>query len=237
MKLTVLIFVAVLTCSSLFGQAAALVSQLRTFHIQGTVTDATGAVVTNVKVTFKSGQGSQIFVTNNVGRYEADLPLGDYTMQERTAGFGTYHRPPFRVSEPVNLTFDIRLQIGRCGDMVITNSSGRPPTDDEMYAATADCRHEDLFPLSPHGNQFQLSIQHETRSKAAGIFSYAGASHEDPVALAYNLFSLHADRLVYNAKHKTLEARGNVVVEDESGKRSADAMSFRLEDSHATQQR
>jgi len=238
MKSALLMLVAVaLTCLSLFGQAVTQASQPHTFHVQGLVSDALGAVVPNVKVTFQGGQSAKTVVTNDMGRYEADLPLGDYSMsaQASTPGFKAYRRPPFRVSTPSNLTFEVRLQICRCGDMVIVNSSGRAPTDAEIYTATANCRHEDLFPQPHLRNELQLSIQYETRAEATQVVTYTGASHEDPVAVAYNLFSLHADHVVYDAKQKTLEARGNVVVEDESGKRSADAMSFRVEDGRAIQ--
>ena len=136
----------VLPVCVLSGQSSEPVTQPRTFHIRGTVTDPIGAVVPNVKITFQSGQLTQTLVTNDAGRYEADLPIGNYTMAAQTKGFKTYHRPFFRVSAPSNLTFDVRLQLGRCGDMVIVNSSGKPPTDAEIYAATESCRHEDLFP-------------------------------------------------------------------------------------------
>jgi hypothetical protein len=173
--------------------------------------------------------------TNDLGVYEADLPLGNYTMTARSPGFRTYRRPLFRVRAPADLIFDVRLRLGGCGDMVITNSSGGPPTDAEIYTATESCRHEDLFPLSPDRDQLQISIQYESRAETADVVSYRGASREDPVSLAYNLFSMCADRVVYNATAKTLEAQGNVVVEDESGKRRADAMAFRLEDGHSKQ--
>jgi hypothetical protein len=237
MKFTGSFFLVVALSSTLFGQQTAPTSSPRTFHIQGTVTDPIGAVIPNAKVTFQRGQFSQTLVTNSTGRYEANLPLGDYTLAAQTAGFKTYRRPPFRVSGPSHLTFDVRLQLGRCGDMVIISGSGRPPTDAEIYAATESCRHEDLFPWSNDGGHFQLSIQFETRIRAADAYSYSGASREDPVSVAYNLFSLHADRVVYNAKEKTMEARGDVVMEDEYGKRSADAITFKLEDSQPKQLR
>ena len=37
-------------------------------------------MVGGVKVTFQNEQLSKTVTTNNVGVYEADLPLGDYTM-------------------------------------------------------------------------------------------------------------------------------------------------------------
>jgi carboxypeptidase family protein len=231
------LFAVLPLCGCFLGQTLALVTQPRTFHVKGTITDPIEAVIQGAKVTFESGQLKKSLITSGAGIYEADLPAGDYTMTARVSGFRLYRRRLFRVRAPADLIFDVRLQLGRCGDMVFTNRSGRPPTDAEIYAATESCRYEDLFPLSPHRDQLQLSIQYETRAEAANVFSYSGASREDPVSLSYNLFSLRADRVVYNVREKTLEAQGNVVMEDESGKRRADAIAFKLEDGRPKQLR
>jgi hypothetical protein len=119
--------------------------------------------------------------------------------------------------------------------MVIVGKSGVPSAA-EVYAATVNCRHEDLFPVSPHENQLQLSIHYQVRAQAGDVYSYSGASQE-PLAVAYNLFSLRADHVVYNAKEKTLEARGSITVEDESGRHSGEAMTFKVENGRATQLR
>jgi len=47
-------------------------------------------------------------------------------------------------------------------------------------------------------------------------FVYTG-SEKVPVFVAYNLFSLQATEVRYNAKHHMIGALGNVVVEDGSG--------------------
>ena len=51
--------------------------------------------------------------------------------------------------------------------------------------------------------------------------------------MAYNLFSLQANTVLYEMESHRLEARGNVVVEDESGKRSAVSMTFKIENGRA----
>jgi len=214
------------------GPVSVPARQAQTFHVRGTV-KYVSARVPKVKVTFRRGESAQSVLTDDSGEYETDLPVGEYTMEARGRGFNTYRRPLFRVSEPSKLTLDINLQSGGCGDMVITNGSGGPPTDAEIYEAMANCRHEDLFPWSEDEGRFQLLIQFDTRTQAGDVYSYGGASLDDPVALAYNVFSLRADYAVYDAKKKTLEARGNVVVEDESGRSSAEVMAYRLEDGRA----
>jgi lipopolysaccharide export system protein LptA len=53
------------------------------------------------------------------------------------------------------------------------------------------------------------------------------------VFVAYNLFSLQANTVLYEMESRRLVARGNVVVEDESGKHSAVSMTFKIEDGRA----
>jgi lipopolysaccharide assembly outer membrane protein LptD (OstA) len=57
---------------------------------------------------------------------------------------------------------------------------------------------------------------------------------EDPVFVAYDLFSLQADHVSFNAKQRKIEASGDVVVTNESGEtRHADSMAFKVEDGRA----
>ena len=80
-----------------------------------------------------------------------------------------------------------------------------------------------------------------TRGKRADkSHSYTGekAPYEDPVFVAYNLFSLQADRVTYDEKSRIIEASGNVVVADGLGTtQRADAMSFEIDDGRATRLR
>jgi hypothetical protein len=60
------------------------------------------------------------------------------------------------------------------------------------------------------------------------------AGVEIPVFVAYNLFTLRADRVVYDVQSRTLEATGNVVAENADGTiQRADSMKFRVENGEA----
>ncbi len=61
--------------------------------MQGTIKDPLEGVIRGVNVTFQHEQMSKTVSTNDVGVYEADLPLGDYTMTAQgPRGFRIY--PP-----------------------------------------------------------------------------------------------------------------------------------------------
>jgi lipopolysaccharide assembly outer membrane protein LptD (OstA) len=66
---------------------------------------------------------------------------------------------------------------------------------------------------------------------------YAGDNYppfKNPVFVAYNLFSLQADKVKYNAHSRTLEASGNVVVMNESGvTQRAESIKLKIESGQA----
>jgi hypothetical protein len=96
----------------------------------------------------------------------------------------------------------------------------------------------DIFSIpSDDGTPFRLYIGYVKRVRTDYSYDYAGDDdppYDDPVFVAYNLFSLRANAVLYDMESRRLEAHGNVVVEDESGKRSAVAMSFKIENGRVT---
>src|SRR5437016_3003584 len=192
------VLVALLLCTSLFGQSPTPASQVQTFHVKGTLTDPLGAVIRGVKVTFQSEHTSKTVATNDVGRYEEDLPFGVYTMTAQSPGFRFYRRPPFRVTSSASISFDIILPVGKTINRIVVSSSGAPVTPEEWDAALKNplpyYGEESFSASSDDGVPFQLYIRYMSRAATDGTYSYAGEKlpYEDPVFVAYNLFSLQA---------------------------------------------
>jgi hypothetical protein len=84
------LFIALIVCQTFVGQAVTAPVQIQTFHIHGTISDPLGAVITRAKVTFLGAQSSQAVFTNDLGVYEANLPVGSYSMTAQKEGFGRY---------------------------------------------------------------------------------------------------------------------------------------------------
>jgi hypothetical protein len=224
-----------LLCTALFGQSATAAAPGQTFHVRGTITDPLEAVIRGVKVTFQNGQLTNTVTTNDVGVYEADLPFGDYTMTAQGVGFKVYRRPLFRIMSPTTAILNATLLVGRCGDMVIVNSSGAPVTDEQYRAATEHCRGEELIPIpSREGLRLELSVRYGDRTLVGSTYSYTGEKthqYETPVFVVYNLFSLQADKVTYDSQRQTIEATGNVVAVNELGAtQRANSMAFKIED-------
>lgn len=222
-----------LLCVNLFGQAPAV--QVRTFHVRGTVRDSMGAPIreTRAKVTFRNAELSQILSTNDRGHYETDLPLGVYTMNVDALQFRSYRRPEFRVMKPIDITINVVLT--RRG--VHSGEYGTMPKPREV-PSNITYYDGDFFSIpSDDGAPFQLYISYVKRIRTDYSYDYAGdpdPPYDDPVFVAYNLFSLRANTVLYDMESRRLDARGNVVVEDESGSRSAASMSFRIGNGRVT---
>lgn len=213
--------------SALFGQSSNPTTHAQTFHITGTTKDALGGVIPETKVTFDSNHVCTVVTTNNLGVYEADLPVGLYTMTAQHAGFRLYRRPLFRVASPARLTLHITLPVGRIVDRFLVNGSGGSAT-----AEPWDYYGEESFDIpSRDGTPFQLYVRYMRREAAGGVCTYSGETtpNNESVFVAYNLFSLEADHVVYNRNLDLIQARGNVVAVTESGEtQRAESMTFKI---------
>jgi hypothetical protein len=219
----------------LFGQSASPPTLPKTFHVRGTITDPLAGAIPGVKVTFQGGPLTTTVTTNNVGVYEADLPLGDYTMTAQgPRGFRFYRRPLFRVTAPVGAVINATLLVGPpCGDMVLVRGT-HPTAEQQLGISTDACEREDLIRVpSRSGMPFQLSILYGNRTRAGGTYSYIGEKtpqYAAAVFVAYNLFSLQADKVTYDVENRTIEASGNAVAVSESGAtHRGDSMVFKVE--------
>jgi hypothetical protein len=249
---------ASLFCATLLGQSATLTIQPQTSHIHGTVRSTIDdSVVAGVKVTFEAEKGSKIVSTDRRGIYEADLPVGLYTMtvQSLSPTLLAYKRPLFRVASSTNLVFDVSLDTYQKVTCEIVNLPRGDQISNRDRVKTT-CGGLDIFPLpSGDGAPFQLLIRFGTRQPTDNGYAYSAPvdfsvvpepsyvyrsgrnplTLGPPVFVAYNLFTLRADHVTYDEKNQTLHANGKVVVVNEKGeKQRADSMTFRVENGEAT---
>lgn len=200
--------VVLLFCGTLLGQSASPPTQPKIFHVRGTITDPLAGVIPGVKVTFQNELLTTTVITNNIRVYEADLPLGDYTMTAQgPRGFRFYRRPLFRVTSPVSAVINATLLVGPpCGDGIMIR--GTQVTAEQEMVSTDDCEREDLIQVpSGNGMPFQLSILYGSRTPVGNTYSYTGEKtpqYAAPVFVAYNLFSLQADRVTYDVEKRTI---------------------------------
>ena len=228
---------ALLLCASAFGQSATLANQ--TFHVRGTIMDQSGAVIPKAKVAFQNTQFDKTVTTNERGVYEVDLPFGEYTMTAQVVGFKPYRRPLFRVTQTETIAFDFTLPVQPTCDLTVVRTDGGTVTHEDWEAAKMQfCLHEDSFPVSSSdGVPFQVWIRYVTHTVSGDTHFYTGEKtpNDDPVIVTYNLFSLQADEVTYDAKSRTIKAIGNVVSADEAGMtQRVDTMDIKFDNGQAT---
>ena len=220
-----------LTCVVFYTQTATSVNPSPTFHVQGTVRGAFGAddYVHWADVKFEGEGIKRIVSTDERGFYEAELPLGAYTMTIEPLGHSLedYERPLFRVSSPMSLTFNVTL------DLTIICEPGIPASG-SVPADYSPCQASHVFAApSADGTPFQIYIRCLAQWKTDRGYRY-GAAH-NPVFVAYNLFTIRADHVAYDEQNRTLAATGNVVVQNVDGSsQRADSMTFKIENGEAT---
>lgn len=228
-------------CIALSGQSAQVGTHLRTFHVEGTVrTFFMSSAVAGIKVEFKNENTRKAVFSNNAGFYSADLPVGIYKMTASWGGREKYQRPIFRVASPRDIFLDIALYPDDpdCDTVVTTivhpdgTVKTREMTDDDYKDA---CGGRDYWPIpSKDRIAFDLFVRYAHRQRSANRNTYS-SDPRGPVFVAFNLFTLVADSVVYNTRDQTIQSSGNILVADGSGKtQHADSAAFKLENGQAT---
>lgn len=209
------------------------------FHGEQPITTATTdeyVVLPRTEVTFHGDHETKTLVVDQKGFYSADLPVGVYKMIAEgptiwPQALTTYVRL-FRVTSPTTIILNGALYMARtsCDAMV-----GGDTEEQKMEAWKNVCGGEDSFTVpSKDGTPFQIYIRYPQRQNTDRGCLYTSSKIAEPgvpVFVAYNLFSLEADKVFYDVKNRTIAATGNVVVADGSGTtRHADSLGFRIED-------
>ena len=110
----------------LLGTVCTLKAQTATAEITGTVTDTTGAVVPQVKVTVSSEQtgATRTAITNEPGSYTvALLPVGVYTVTAEKTGFQVAKQTDITLSVAQTLRVDLQLAVGAVTQTVEVKAS------------------------------------------------------------------------------------------------------------------
>jgi hypothetical protein len=108
---------SVLSCAILVPVASAQ----STASLNGTVKDATGAVITNttVKLTNVNTAVSQTTEANNTGAYSfVNILPGRYTLEAATEGFRTERQPEFTLEVNQTATVNFTMAVGSSAEVV-----------------------------------------------------------------------------------------------------------------------
>src|SRR4029078_5923515 len=113
-----LIALLLLSASIGFGQTA-----LAT--ITGTISDATGAVGANAPVSYKNLDSGQVYsaASSDTGNFTvSQLPIGDYDLTVKVAGFKTYSHTKFHLAAAQTMREDVKLEVGANSESVTVSA-------------------------------------------------------------------------------------------------------------------
>jgi Carboxypeptidase regulatory-like domain len=135
-------------------------AQETTGGLQGTVKDATGAVVPGAKVVVTSSTlvGSKELDTDGSGYYRfANLPPGSYTITVTAKGFRTLKREDLTIEVGHLPSVELTLEVGTTSEIVEVTSAA--PLIDPTTNVTQTNVTDDIINDIPHGRSFQSVIQ------------------------------------------------------------------------------
>jgi hypothetical protein len=222
-----------------FGHSGAPAIRVGNAHIEGTVRNFTRATVSGAEVRFEGDKGNKVAFTNSDGFYKVELAPGLYTMiatDSSQRNLQEYRRPLFSVPLSKTITLNVTLDpVNPTCDVI----AAPPGWDAPIGTGEINCGGSDSFPLpSQERVPFELLIRYRMRQITGTGFNYntdaSGLGVKIQVFVAYNLFTLRADNVVYDTVAHTLKARGDVVTVNETGSTDhADSMLFKLENGRA----
>src|SRR6267143_7097847 len=164
-----------LTLCALFSVSA--LAQETTGGLQGTVKDATGAVMPNAKVVVTSSTlaGSKEIVTDGSGYYRfANLPPGSYTITVTANGFKTSKREGLTLEVGHLPSIDLTLEVGTTSEIVEVTSAA--PVIDVTTTQNLTNITDDIIQNVPHGNSYQSMIQFAPMARNEPLAGLAGGT-------------------------------------------------------------
>jgi Carboxypeptidase regulatory-like domain len=172
---------AVLLCSAIFFLFSSMANAqiAGTGNIQGTVTDATGAVVVSASVTL-TNDATRIqrkTVTSNAGVFLfPSVPIGTYDLSATAAGFKTYVQKGIVLEVGSSIAVNPKLAVGAADVQVEVQANGLAlQTEDPTFKQTID--HNEVTAMPLNGRQMTALITLSGGSSPAPGGDFTGSKY------------------------------------------------------------
>jgi hypothetical protein len=155
----------------------ALFAQETTAGLQGTVKDASGAVVSRAHVVVRGTAlaGDKTLDTESTGYYRfANLPPGVYSIEVTAKGFKTAKRAGLTLETGRLPTVDFTLEVGTSSEVVEVTASA--PVIDVTSNTNQTNLTNDTLRDTPHGYSFQSVIQFAPMARAEPLGGATGGT-------------------------------------------------------------
>jgi Carboxypeptidase regulatory-like domain len=176
MRLCALLAMMTLSLSGMF-----LFAQETTGGLQGTVRDASGAVVGGAHVVVRGSTlaGDKALDTEPTGYYRfANLPPGVYSIEVTARGFKTEKRGGLTLEVGRLPTVDMTLEVGTAAEVI--EVTGQAPVVDVTTNTNQTNLTQDVIDNSPHGYSFQSVIQYAPMARNEPLAGGAGGNGGAP---------------------------------------------------------
>ena len=214
-----------------------------TFHVRGKIVDSHDSAIVGAEVKFEGSKTTETVSSDIRGFYHAELPVGLYSMTvaKGSPSYGEfYRRPLFRVSSPKTIVLNVARYppLPSCdpGTITVTRPDGTPGSEIHPAPDTLrdGCGGWDRYPLpSDEGVPFELLVRYSNRLRRDSERIYNGG-FQNPVFVAFDLFTLTADHVTYEMASRTLLATGNVTItKGSAGSTHAISVKFRIDNARA----
>src|SRR3984957_14188546 len=107
--------------------------------ITGTVTDASGAVISGATVTATETSWGTVYPTqtNSAGVYYlSPLPIGDYTLSVKASGFSSVQHPAFSLAMNQTARVDVAMTVGQASQTVEVSAAPPLLQTDQTFMGT-----------------------------------------------------------------------------------------------------
>jgi hypothetical protein len=152
-----------------------------TASIQGTVTDASGAVIANAPVTLteKATQVVHNVKTDNSGVYIfPNIDIGDYSVTVAAPGFETYTNSGIVLEVGSSISVNVTMKVGSATDRVeVKTDSLALQTEDPSFKQTIDGQDITELPLNSNSRQITGLLQYSGGSTPAPSGDFTGSKY------------------------------------------------------------
>ncbi len=176
-------WLAVVFCIAIFSFTAKGNSQVAgTGSIQGTIQDATGAVIPGASVTITnvSTQTHRSVKTDASGVYSfPNIEIGTYTVSVSASGFETYQRTGIVLEVGSNIAVNVSMTVGSSDQKIEVRSEGLAlQTEDSSFKQTID--HQTVVDMPLNGRQMTalITLSGGANSAPAGDFTGSKYSYQ-----------------------------------------------------------